>query len=170
MKINAEGTPGSVLKISDYLLSEDYADWYSHIAADSSGNSYVVWLSYNGKSAEQFDQRICWVKIDAKGKPGKIHDISSRQRRHFDIDPRIAVDVHGNSYVVWIGEDASGHDHIYFTARLANPDLLTTVFVMVAAVVLSVVIIVVTIRKKFRRMFSHSNKQNSSQVFQKNDC
>jgi hypothetical protein len=166
VKISAKGTPGSVLKISDYPLSEDYADWYSQIAADSSGNSYVVWLSYNGKSAEQFDQRICWVKIDTEGKPGKISDISSRQKKHFDKDPRIAVDVHGNSYVVWIGVDASGHDHIYFTARLASPDFLTTVFVMIAAVVLAVVIIVVTLHKKFRQMFLRSNRQNNSQALQ----
>jgi hypothetical protein len=166
VKINAEGTPGSVLKISEYLLSEDYADWYSHIAADSSGNSYVVWLRDNGKSAEQFDQRVCWVKIDTEGKPGKIHDISSRQRRHFDTDPRIAVDVHGNSYVVWIGVDASGHDHIYFTATLANPGLSATVFVMIAAVGLVVVIIAVIIRKKSRHVSSHSNRQNNSQVLQ----
>jgi hypothetical protein len=80
--INASGIQGEVRKISDYRSSSAYDDGLPRIAVDSSGNSHIVWEKFNRKPAEQFDQRICWVKIDTEGNLGKISDISSRQRKH----------------------------------------------------------------------------------------
>ena len=142
-------SPGTVQKISNYLFSERYADSDSQIAVDISGNSYVTWNSCNAESGEGFDQKICWVEIDAEGNPGRVQNISTYPiPKHFDGNSHIAVDSKGNSYVIWEGEDASKHDHIYFTARLASPGLSTAVFVMIVVVLLVMAVIAVITRKK----------------------
>ena len=150
VKIDAKGVLGKCQNVSNYLGSQLYLDCYPYIAVDASGNSYITWNSYNKGIGEKFDQKICWVKIDAEGDAGRVQNISSRQfSKHFDWNSRIAVDATGNSIAVWEGKDIHGDDHIFFTARLANPGLSTAVFVMIAVVVaLVMAVIVVIIRKK----------------------
>ena len=149
--INTSGIQGEVQKISDYRNSSAYDDEMPQIEVDSSGNSLITWEKFNQKSAEQFDQRICWVKIDAEGKLGRISDISPRQRKHFDKIPQIAVDAEGNSYVIWLGKVESGNNLIFHTARHSNPALSIALTIMIPLTALIILIIIVINRKKFRR-------------------
>jgi hypothetical protein len=153
-RINAPENEGTVQKISTYLGSTVYDDTNPQIAVDVIGNSYIAWESFNRKSAEQFDQQIYWIKIDAEGNPGKVQNLSSRQyAKHFDRKSRIAVDTSGNSYVTWEGEDTSKIDHIFFTAHLPNPTILLKIILALIAVVVMVTIgvIAIVVRKKTGR-------------------
>jgi hypothetical protein len=153
-KINASGNERTIQKISTYLFSTVYDDRLPQIAADSSGNSYITWESFNRKPAEQFDQTICWVKVDFEGNPGKVHNISScQERKHFDQNPRIAVSARGNSYITWRGQDTSKIDHIFFTAHFPNEALPSAIMVVTAIVIAITAAAVVTIiRRKIRRI------------------
>lgn len=42
MKVDAEGNPGRVQKISSRQYSKHF-DWNSRICVDSKGNSYIIW-------------------------------------------------------------------------------------------------------------------------------
>ena len=167
VRIDSEGTPGIVQKISNYLFSERHADSDSRIAVDSSGNSYVTWNSCNVESGERFDQKICWVKIDTEGKPGRVQNISTYPTsKHFDGNSQIAVDSKGNSYVIWEGKDASKHDHIYFTACLSNQGLSTSLTIVITLVIVTITAIVVVIKRKKSEISSRSIRQNNIQNLQ----
>jgi hypothetical protein len=148
VKIDPAGIVGAVQRISNYSGSTAFDDSGPSIAVDALGNSYVTWTSYNRGIAEQFDQRVCWVKIDAEGKPGRVQKIPSYpDSRHSDWNSRIALDALGNSYVTWEGEDAYGNDHIFFTARLPRPASLATVAVIAVMVIAAIVLVVILTRK-----------------------
>jgi hypothetical protein len=143
VKIDPSGIPGTVQKVSNYLFSSVYEDWDPQIAVDTLGNSYVTWNSFNGGFAEKFDQQICWIKIDAEGNPGKVHKLSGCQyAKHVDRDSRICAGPEGNSYVIWVGQDASNHDHIYFTAHLPNLVPLLRVILLIGAVVVIAAVLI----------------------------
>ena len=151
--IDTSGKQGVVQKISDYRNTSAYDDRLPRIAVDSSGNSLVTWEKFNRKPAEQFDQRIYWVKIDPEGKLGKIYDISPRQRKHFDKIPQIAVDAEGNSYVIWQGNVESGNDLIFYTARHSNPALSIALTMAIPLTAIIILIVIVITRKKSRREY-----------------
>ncbi|KYK36665.1 MAG: hypothetical protein HXS48_16360 [Theionarchaea archaeon] len=151
MRKDAEGMGGNIQNISTYLGSTLHHDRNPHIAADASGNSYVTWSSYNRGSGDQFDQRICWVKIDVSGKPGRVQEISTREEpRHFDRNSRIVVDTEGNSHVVWEGENESGNDHIFFTAHLPSPPSVQRML-LALIVIIAIASVVIVIRKKLEK-------------------
>jgi hypothetical protein len=118
-KIDEKGTPGTFTRISDYLLSALYDDSDPRIAVDKEGNSYIVWLSFNVRSGQDFDQKVRWAKVDAQGNLSKAKEISTYLKSNrFDWNCRIAVDESGTSYVVWEGRDEMKKNHIFFTADL----------------------------------------------------
>ncbi len=162
-KIDASRNERTVQKISTYLFSTVYDDRLPQIAVDSSGNSYITWESFNRKPAEQFDQTICWIKVDAEGNPGKVHNISScQERKHFDQNPRIAVSARGNSYITWRGQDASKIDHIFFTAHFTDSTPISGIIEIIVIIIVLVVVIgviIILIRKKM----------NKNQIMQEND-
>ena len=108
-----------------------------------------MWEKFNRKPAEQFDQRIYWMKIEAEGNLGEIRDISSHQRKHFDQIPQIAVDAEGHSYVIWLGKVESKNDLIFYTAYLSNPALSTALTIAIPLIVIVIATIIVIIRRKF---------------------
>jgi len=162
VKSDSEGKSRTVQKISNYLFSAVYDDSDPQIAIDAAGNSYVAWNSFNGGFAEQFDQQICWAKIDSTGNPGKVQKISSRQySKHFDRYPRICVDSVGNSYIIWVGHDESKHDHIFFTAHFTDStpiSMIIEIIVVITALVVVIGVIIMLIRKK----------KNKTQIMQEN--
>ncbi|MBU7027168.1 MAG: hypothetical protein HXS48_09505 [Theionarchaea archaeon] len=111
VKIDSKGVPGAVLKISTHEDNKQRDDFNPQIAADASGNSYVTWRSIDGRS-----NGVYWVKIDSKGIPGSIVQISMHHAEYMektDYHPQIVADALGNSYVTWRGDD--GHNkHIYW--------------------------------------------------------
>jgi hypothetical protein len=120
-KIDEKGNPGTVTRISDYLLSALYDDSDPRIAVDKEGNSFIVWLSFNFGVAKNFDHRILWVKVNPEGEATKVKDISKYPvSNHFDRYCEIAVTNSGKSYVVWEGEDESNQDHIFLTADIRS--------------------------------------------------
>ena len=163
VKIDSAGKARTIQKISTYLFSAVYEDWDPQIAVDPEGSSYVTWNSNNGGFAEQFDQQICWVKIDSAGNPGKIQKISSRQySKHFDWNSKICVDSVGNSYVIWVGHDESKHDHIFFTAHFPDSTPISMIIEIVIIIIVLMVIIgviIILIRKK----------RNKNQIMQENN-
>jgi hypothetical protein len=102
VKIDAEGVPGQVQKVSIHPDCTDNHDFLPQIAVDAAGNSYITWQGYDGN-----DQEIYWVKIDAEGVPGQVQKVSIHPDNidQSDIDPQIAVDTTGNSYIIWHGCD-----------------------------------------------------------------
>lgn len=162
VRIDSAGKQGTVQRISNYLFSTSYEDWDPQIAVDAEGNSYVTWNSCNRGFAEKFDQQICWVKIDAKGNPGKVQRISSRQySKHFDRYSQICVDSVGNSYVIWVGHDESKHDHIFFTAYLPNQVQSSRVILLLIVVAAMIVVAAILVHSKIgKKRFSDNNKKN----------
>jgi hypothetical protein len=110
-KVDAAGTPGTVQKVSTHADNETRDDWYPQIAADPSGNSYVVWYGWDGS-----DNEIYWVKVDAAGTLGTVQKVSTHadNETRDDRHPQIAADPSGNSYVTWQGSDGSDNE-IYWT-------------------------------------------------------
>jgi hypothetical protein len=154
VRIDASGTSGEVKNISNYLGSTINDDRIPQIAVDGLRNSYVTWDSFNRKSAEKFDQRICWVRVDTEGNPGRAQNISSNQySKHFDRNPQIAVDIQGNSYVVWAGHDEFKHDHIFFTAHFPDQTLIPRVILIMVILIAAMIIAagVVVIRRKIEK-------------------
>ena len=98
-KIDASGTQKTVKKISTHEDNIDHDDFQPDIAVDASGNSYIVW-----QGSDRNDMEIYWTKIDASGTQ-KTVKISTHEDNidDYDTDPRIAIDILGNSYVVWHG-------------------------------------------------------------------
>ncbi len=149
VKIDASGTFGKVRKISNYLQSTTFIDSGPSIALDESGNSYVTWTSYNRGIAEQFDQRVWWVKIDPSGNPGRAQKVPSHpDSDHFDWRPQIAVDAGGTSYVTWQGEDVSDNSHVYFTAHIPNPASKTMVGAAVIIVLALIIVLAVIMARR----------------------
>jgi hypothetical protein len=110
VKIDASGTAGTVQKISTHTDNVSNDDYYSKIAADCCGNSYVTWQGYDGNDWETY-----WVKIDASGTVGTVQKISTHTDNVSNDDeaPYVATDCCGNSYVVWMGYDGNDYE-IYF--------------------------------------------------------
>jgi hypothetical protein len=104
VRIDAEGIPGEVQKISALLGKKMNFYQYPHIVVDDEENSYVVWNG-NGKDAEDTPQigGIYWVKIDSESVPGEIQRISAHpdDAHGWDSTPRIVMDDERNSYVAW---------------------------------------------------------------------
>ncbi|MBU7048309.1 MAG: hypothetical protein HXS54_17900 [Theionarchaea archaeon] len=111
VKVDAAGTPGVVQKISTHADNGTRDDWYPQIAADSSGNSYVVWYGWDGS-----DNEIYWVKVDAASTLGAVQKISTHADNESwdDRYPQIASDTSGNSFVTWQGSDGVDNE-IYWT-------------------------------------------------------
>ena len=107
VKVDADGTPGTVEMISTHPDNVGKQDWGPKIGIDSSGNSYVVWRGYDG-----FDNEIYWVKVDAGGTPGTVQKISTHPDNvtQDDWTPQVAADASGNSYVVWHGSDGNDNE------------------------------------------------------------
>ncbi|MBU7018579.1 MAG: hypothetical protein HXS44_13805 [Theionarchaea archaeon] len=149
VKIDASQICGQVQKVSNYLGSTGRFDLYPQIAIDASGNSYITWVS----SDCHFDQceiEIYWAKIGAAGKPERVQKISYYPNSlHFNLNPRIAVNIDGNSYITWAGKDALRDDHIFFTALLPSRGLaLKEIIEMIVITVVIVIIAIVILRKK----------------------
>ena len=107
VKIGTSGVFGDVKKISNHIDNEFENDHNPQIAVDDKGNSYVVWEGHDGN-----DYEIYWVKITSSGASGSVEKISAHKDNidTDDIDPQIAVDGEGNSYVVWRGFDRSDYE------------------------------------------------------------
>jgi hypothetical protein len=90
---------GIVQKISIHTDNVNNDDMYPRIVVDCCGNSYAVWHGYDGN-----DYEIYWVKIDSSGTPGTVQMISTHSYNvnNDDVNPQIAVDCRGNSYVTWM--------------------------------------------------------------------
>ena len=104
VKVDSEGTPGIVQKISTHPDNIDGSNDLPEIAVDPSGNSYIAWQGHDGNDSE-----IYWVKVDSEGTPGIVQKISTHPD---NIDgsndlPEIAVDPSGNSYIAWQGHDGN---------------------------------------------------------------
>jgi hypothetical protein len=89
---------GTVQKISTHTDNVNNDDIYPQIAVDCCGNSYVVWKGYDGN-----DYEIYWMKIDSSGTPGTAQMISTHSYNvnKDDLEPQIAVDCRGDSYITW---------------------------------------------------------------------
>jgi hypothetical protein len=109
--IDAAGTPGTVQKISTHPDNVNWDERFPQIAADTAGNSYVVWQGSDGN-----DNEIYWVSIDTAQTPGTVQMISTHadNATKSDYIPQIAVDSSGNSCVTWQGYDGRD-DEIYWT-------------------------------------------------------
>ncbi|MBU7022170.1 MAG: hypothetical protein HXS41_14035 [Theionarchaea archaeon] len=114
-RIDAEGNPGTVMKLTDGEQSAGYDDHFAHIAVDSEGNSYVTWTgSFND------DSDVYWARIDESGALGNVLNVSCRADyvTNNNWNSQIAVDSEGNSYVVWQGfdgeRDSSSNADIYW--------------------------------------------------------
>ncbi len=110
-KVDNAGTPGTVLKVSTHPDNASGSDWFPQIAADSAGNSYIVWHGYDGS-----DNEIYWTKVDSAGTPGTAQMVSNHADNAAgdDFASQIAVDDSQNSYIVWHGYGGS-NDEIYWT-------------------------------------------------------
>jgi hypothetical protein len=110
-KVDSASTLGTVLKVSTHPDNVSGSDWYPHIAADSLGNSYIVWHGSDGS-----DNEIYWTTVDSAGTPGTVQMVSNHADNvsNEDFTSRIAVDDSQNSYIVWHGSSGS-HDDIYWT-------------------------------------------------------
>ena len=112
VRVDAEGLPGDVLKISTHPDNLNYRDHSPEIAVDAEGNSTVVWYGCDGEDCnyQLGDYEIYLVRIDAEGNPGEVQKLSELlgETRNYHSFPQIAVDRNGNSYVAWIGGDEDG--------------------------------------------------------------
>ena len=104
VRIDASGNPGMVKKISTHKDNAENDDGFQQIATDLMGNSYVVW---RGWLIRNEISEIYWVRIDASGNPGEVERIHCES--NYGI-PYIVVDVSGNSYVVWGGNDGNDYE------------------------------------------------------------
>jgi hypothetical protein len=111
VKIDAEGVPGEVKKISTHPDNIENDNENARIAVDSQGTSYVVW---EGCKRNTFDCDIYWVRIDAEGVSGEVKRISTYpdNENNTDRNPDIALDSQGTSYVVWEGEEEDDTDDV----------------------------------------------------------
>jgi hypothetical protein len=107
VKLTALGTPWTVQKISTHTDNTTHHDSSPRVAADNTGNSYVVWQGSDGSDSE-----IYWVKVDSTGIPGTVQKVSTHSDNitHSDGNPRLRVDASGNSYVVWYGSDGNDYE------------------------------------------------------------
>ncbi len=105
VKIASSGVPGNIQKISTHPDNITRDDTGPQIAADSAGNTSVIWSGDNGNNYD-----IYWVKVNSAGVPGVVQKISTHPDNVTENDgsSQIAVDFARNSYVVWWGSD--GHD------------------------------------------------------------
>ncbi|MBU7045543.1 MAG: thrombospondin type 3 repeat-containing protein [Theionarchaea archaeon] len=112
VKVDAQGTPGGVQKISTHPDNELKGDYVPQIAVDTAGNSYVVYQGLEGR-----DDEIYFVKVDAAGGAGASEKIALHADNidGDDWKPQIAVTPMGNSYITWQGWDGSDWE-IYFTS------------------------------------------------------
>jgi hypothetical protein len=112
--ITAGNTPGIVKKVSNHTDNETRDDRYPQIAVDDKGNSYVVWHGSDGD-----DYEIYWVKISAAGITGTVEKISTHKDniKRDDMNPQIAADAFGNSYIVWYGSD--GNDQEIYWVKIS---------------------------------------------------
>ena len=116
------GVPGNVQMISTHKDNRYSDDYSPQIAVDTAGNSYITWYGHDGT-----DQEIYWTKIES-GVPGNVQMISTHLDNIYrnDYNPQIAVDVTGNSYVVWSGFDGTDQD-IYWVKITASGTLVIKV-------------------------------------------
>ncbi len=104
VKIDSQGTVGTVQKISTHEDNIDGHEDDPQIGVDCRGNSYVVW-----EGEDETDLEIYWVKIDSSGTPGAVQKISTHAGNltNDDDSPIIAVNSSGNSFVTWQGWDGN---------------------------------------------------------------
>jgi hypothetical protein len=107
VRIDSSGERSDILDISCHDEYVTNNNWNSQIGIDNEGNSYVVWQGFDGERDSNSNADIYWVKIDDKGEMGDMVKVSTHEDNilYGDIDPQIAVDRQGNSYVVWHGCD-----------------------------------------------------------------
>jgi len=109
VKVDAEGVPGEVMKISTHPDNINYSDHSPEIVIDAEGNSTVVWYGCDGEDCnyQLGDYEIYLVRINAEGIPGEVQKISALldKTRNYHSFPQIAVDRNGNFYVAWFGGD-----------------------------------------------------------------
>ena len=107
VRIDAEGVPGTIQRISAYQDGVPSTEGTPRIAVDGKGNSYVTWHSCVGDDCGYLtgDHGISWLKISADGILGDVQKMpvhpDNRDKRVEN--PVIAVDAQGNSFVVWSG-------------------------------------------------------------------
>jgi hypothetical protein len=113
VKVDAQGTPGVVQKISVHPDNDRNEDYDPQIAVDAQGNSYVTW-----RCRGIFDEEIYWVKIDAQGVPGTVQIVSTHpdNAKWNEMYPQITADTQGNSYIVYQGGD--GYDNEIYWVKV----------------------------------------------------
>ena len=111
VKVDAAGVAGTVQKVSTHPDNLIWEDGPPQIAVDASGNSYITWYGFDGT-----DYEIYWVKVDAAGVAGTVQKVSTHPDNitNEDYNPKIAVDVAGNSYVTWSGRNGNNKIQIYW--------------------------------------------------------
>ena len=117
VKIASSGIPGPVQKISTHPDNVDRDAYLPQIAADSAGNTSVVWEGYNGHH-----NHIYWVKIDSSSIPGPVQKISTHPDNVTwgNHHPQIALDHRGNCYITWDGYDGD-FGRIYLVSNNVYP-------------------------------------------------
>lgn len=114
--VNSDGTLGAVLNLADPLTDNGLNEYRPRIDVDFSGNSYVVWYGQTRSPGGLYgtpwvdpDFEVFWQRVAPDGTTlGDPLQLTDNDRD--DLAPEIAVDILGNSSVIWRGWTASDWD------------------------------------------------------------
>ena len=76
VRIDAEGNPGEVVRLSTYPGSNKFDDESPQIAVDAKGNFSVTWYTVQWYEDEGIPRDVYWVRIDAEGASQELQRIS----------------------------------------------------------------------------------------------
>ncbi|MBU7018201.1 MAG: hypothetical protein HXS44_11890 [Theionarchaea archaeon] len=114
VRITTTGVINDVQKVS-IGDTQDRDDYEPQIAVDGNGNSFVTWEGDDGN-----DHEIYWAKVEiGASEVEKISNHIDNEYRN-DFNPQIAVDVQGNSYVVWRGFDGNDFEIYWVKVSLSG--------------------------------------------------